>query len=64
MDACYRIAVKSLEQLGTVIVFIDMEGDLVLIIAERAEAENKEELYCVLNEYNMRLCMSWRSLSG
>lgn len=50
MEECYRIAVQSVAERGTVIVFIDMEGDLVLIVAESAEDENKEEMYCMLQQ--------------
>ncbi len=50
VEECYRIAVQSVSKRGTVIVFIDMEGDLVLIVAESAEDENKEEMYCMLEQ--------------
>ncbi|MBY3620184.1 response regulator transcription factor [Acinetobacter sp. CUI P1] len=50
VEECYRIAVQSVAERGTVIAFIDMEGDLILIVAESAEDENKEEMYCMLEQ--------------
>ncbi|OAB32935.1 response regulator [Paenibacillus glacialis] len=50
MEQCYRIAMQSVGELGTVYIFVDREGDLVVIIAENSEDENKERIYSVLKQ--------------
>ncbi|HEY2495061.1 MAG TPA: response regulator [Paenibacillus sp.] len=50
MEECYRITMQTVVELGTINGFVDTEGDIVLIVAEMVEDENKERIHYVLRQ--------------